>query len=105
EAVQYVANFRPTRLLLGDRRPVNECAALLPVLDVALLLEDSDGGENRVIGKILTVGQCGYKVGHCRLAAPPEDLHQPQFGFGERVGFLRRHRYLIESMRTIPILD
>ena len=39
----------------------------------------------------------GYQVVDSRLAAAPEDLHEPQLGFGERVGFLRRHLYPVDS--------
>ena len=56
--------------------------ALLAVVDVAFLFEDTDGGQDGVVGQCFTVGHGRNQVVHCRFAAAPEDLHEPEFGFG-----------------------
>src|SRR5664279_1971786 len=67
--------------------------------DVALLLEDSNRGQDRVICQGLAVGHGCNQVVDSRFAAPPEDLHEPEFGFGQRVGSFGRHPILL-----IPIV-
>ncbi len=78
-------------LLLGDAGAVNEGAALLPVLHVAFLLEDTDSGEDRVIGQRFALRHGGNQIGDGGFAAAPEDLHEPELSFGQRIGFLWWH--------------
>jgi hypothetical protein len=46
EAMEDVAYLGAAGVVLGDAGAVEEGSALLAVLDVALLLEDADGGED-----------------------------------------------------------
>ena len=69
-----VANLRLAGLTLGHGRGVEEGATLLAMLDVALLLEDPQCGQDRVVGQGFVGGDGGYQVADGRLAAVPEQL-------------------------------
>ena len=92
EAAEEVANFGAAGLMLGHTGFVYEGAPLLPMIDVALLLEDSDRGEDGVVGQRFAFGHGCYQVTDGGFAAEPQDLHEPELGFGERDGLLWRHQ-------------
>ena len=52
--------------------------------DVALLLQNADGGEHRVVGQQLLTLKIVEHLLNGRGATLPENLHEPKFGFSER---------------------
>jgi hypothetical protein len=70
-----VAHFGAAGVVLGYAWAVEEGATLLAVFDVALLLEDTDGGEDGGVGERCVRGHCRNEVADEGFAAVPEDTH------------------------------
>jgi len=75
-------------LIAGDAGLIEEGAAVLIVFEVAFVFEDADGGVRE--GRI--GGQGVEDVLDPAGSAVPEDVHKPEFGFGEGGGFFAGHR-------------
>jgi hypothetical protein len=75
EAVEDVADFGAAGIVFGYAGAVEEGAAFQAVLHVALLLKDTDGGEDRGVGEGRMGGKGRDEVADERLAALPEDTH------------------------------
>src|SRR5580698_3283116 len=63
EAIQDVSNLGAAGFWLADAGGVEKSSALLAMLDIALLLEDADCGEDGVVSQGLALGQIGDEVG------------------------------------------
>ena len=85
KAADQVANRVPAGLLTADHRLVAERAALVGfgVGDVALLLQDPQGGQDGVIGEAEILREGVGDFGNRGCAAVPQDIHQPEFRLGE----------------------
>ena len=82
ETPHHVADFGAAGFLLGDAGAVEEGSAFLAVADVALLLEDADGGEDGVVGQRCAFGHRGDEIADGGFSALPQELHEPELGFG-----------------------
>src|ERR1700749_4903384 len=93
-----MANLGAACLMFCDTRTIDERATFLAVLNVALLLQDPNRRENGVVSQSLTIGHSRHQIGDGRVASPPQNLHQPEFGFGQRAGFFRWHAMLLNPL-------
>lgn len=100
EALEDVAHLGAAGLVLSDTGAVEKGSAILPVPDVALFLEDAEGGEDRGVGKRVVRGKRLNEIGDGGGAARPEQLHESELGFGERDGLLGRHGDLVLRIET-----
>ena len=79
-------------LIAGDAGLIEEGAAVLIVFEVAFVFEDAEGGEDGGVGEGRIGGQGVEDVLDPAGSAVPEDVHKPEFGFGESGGFFAGHR-------------
>src|SRR5581483_5782603 len=90
EAREDVLDDVPLRLVTGDDRAIDEGAPDRLVPDVAFLLEDAHRREDRVVGERRITDRVD-DIGHARLVAVPEDLHEAVLRLRERGRLLARH--------------
>ena len=91
EALHQVANLGAGGFGALDQRRVDEGATVLGVGDVALLLQDSNGRQYRVVGQKFIARKVVQDLLDGGRPALPEDFHQPQLGFGQGRRSFRRH--------------
>src|SRR5580704_3590474 len=97
EAMGEMTDLRPRGLFAFDQCSVNVCTAVLYVADVALLFEDADGGQHRVVGQGRLAGKRFEHLLNGRWPLLPQYVHKPEFGFGQGYrfgwwqGLLRSH--------------
>src|SRR3981081_66351 len=62
------------------------------MLQIALSLQNTDGGQNRVIGQGRSLTNRIKHLLDRTRALEPEHVHDPQLGFGQSSRLSRRHR-------------
>ena len=78
-------------LIAGYAGFVEEGSAVLIVFEVAFVFEDAEGGEDGGVGEGWDGGEGVEDVFDGGGTAVPEDVHEPEFGFGEGGGFFAGH--------------
>jgi hypothetical protein len=98
EAADEVADGGATGLVAADDGLVNEGAGFfgLGVGDVPFVFQDAERGEDGVVGESEVFGEGLVDLGDGGGASVPEDVHEPELGFGEVRGSFACQRLLLQ---------
>jgi hypothetical protein len=99
EPAHQMTDLGARSVLALNRWSVDVGATILYMLDISLLLQDSDGSENGVVGQSRLGGKAFENLLDRSRSPVPKDLHDAKFRFGERCRLLSWHYGLLSFVR------